>query len=189
MFLLLKATTALSLCMIKSLFAFCMVLVTATYGQEIKAEFDKNHDFTGYKTFSFGASEILTPKDQRKIKDATLDGWIKSAVARELNEKGLTRVEQDADLVITYAIGTLSRSAMQSVGPATLTPGADATNQRMYDYQETSLVIDLNNRKNYLVWRVNAVANMAPTDAENVINQIVGKGFKKYSSQPAKKRK
>lgn len=156
--------------------------------QEIKAEFDKNHDFTPYKTFSFGASEILTPKDQRKVSDATVDEWIKTAVTQELQSKGLQPLETGGDLLVTYAFGTLSRSTTQSVGPAMLTPGADATNQRLYDYQETSLIIDLNNKSNYLVWRVNAVTNVSATDGRAAVEQIVAKGFKKYSMKPKKKK-
>ncbi len=176
--------------MIKYL-TFLLFVVTASvsFGQEIKAEFDKNHDFTKYKTFSFGHSEILTPKDQRQVSDATLDGWIKNAIVKELQLKGLKKVDSAADLVVTYAIGTLARSTTQSVGPAVITPGSDATNQKMYNYQQTSLIIDMNNRKDFLVWRINSTTNMSPADKSLVIDQVVEKGFRKYSMQPRKDKK
>lgn len=174
----------------KNLLLTLFILISfSAIGQEIKAEFDKNHDLTKYKTFSFGEGEILTPKDQRKVSDATLHRWIKSAIVRELELKGLKNVEADADLVVSYAIGTLSRSTTQSTGPAVIAPGMDATNQRIYDFQQTSLVIDLNNKQNYLVWRVNSTTNMSATDGSATIDQVVEKGFRKYSMKPKKEKK
>lgn len=167
-----------------------LILISfSAFSQEIKAEYDKNHDLTKYKTFSFGEGEILTPKDQRKVSDAMVHGWIKSAIIREMELKGLKNVEADGDLVVSYAIGTLSRSTTQSTGPAVIAPGMDPTNQRMYDFQQTSLVIDLNNKQNFLVWRVNSTSNMSPTDSGAMIDQIVEKGFRKYSTKPKKEKK
>jgi len=155
-------------------------------GQEIKVEYDKKHDFSKYKTFSFGESQVVTPPDQKQISDATFDKWIKNGVTRELEFKGMKRVDTLADLVVTYAVGTMPRLDIQAIGPAGMTPGSnDRTWSR--NYTQTSLIIDLNTHNNYLAWRVNAVADVIGRDAERTIDAIIVRGLKKFPKKPKKK--
>ncbi len=85
------------------------------FAQEIKIEYDKKHDFSKYKTFTFGESQVVTPADQKQVSDATIDKWVKAGVTRELEFKGLKRVDSLADLVVTYVIGTMARSDAQAI--------------------------------------------------------------------------
>jgi hypothetical protein len=50
------------------------------------------------------------------------------------------------------------------------------------------LIIDLNNRSNFLVWRINSSVQMTSTDAERTIDLIVEKGFKKLGKLLKKKK-
>lgn len=156
-------------------------------GQEIKVDYDKNHDFTQYKTFRFGESEIITPKDQRQVSEAQLKNWVINAVGTELELRGLQRVDSAADLVVSFVVGTLPRSDAGSVGPMGLTPGSMDRNY-MRDYRQGSLVVDLNNKSNFLVWRLNSTTDMSSTNGEAMINSIVQQGFKKYP-KPSKTKK
>ena len=170
------------------LLTILVLFITATANcQEIKIEYDKKHDFTKYKTFSFGKSQVITPQDKKQVSDATVDKWIKNGVTRELEFKGLKRVEESADLVVTYAVGTMPRTDMQTLGPLGQTPGSTATTWSR-DYSQTSLIIDLNNKSNFLVWRINAVADVVGTEGERTIDMIVERGFKKFA-KPVKKKK
>ena len=154
--------------------SFCAV------GQEVKIEFDKKHDFSKYKTFSFGESKVVTSSEQKTVSDATVDKWIRNGVARELQFKGLKKVDSaGADLVVSYAIVSIPRLDVQPIGPAGGTPGSnDRTWSR--NYTETNLIVDLNNRSNFLVWRVSGLADVVGRDAERSIDQIIERGFKKY---------
>src|SRR6266852_6126667 len=105
-------------------FLLCLLSYSLS-AQEINIEYDKKHDFSKYKTFSFGESQVMTPPDQKLVSDATIDSWIKAGVTRELQYKGLKRVDTLADLIITYAIGTMSRSDAQAIGPLGMTPGSN----------------------------------------------------------------
>lgn len=166
--------------------ALLLLLSLKTFGQEINVEYDKKHDFSKYKTFSFGESQVVTPPDQKQISDATLDKWIKSGVIRELEFKGLKRVDSLADLIITYAIGTMARSDAETIGPLGMTPGSnDRTWSR--NYKQTSFILDLNSRNNFLVWRINSVADVIGADAERTIDMIIVRGFKKFG-KPLKKK-
>lgn len=164
-----------------------LLLISAgAFGQELKVEYDKKHDFSHYHTFSFGQSEVATPPDQKQVSDATLDKWIKNGVTRELEFKGLKRVDSAADVVVTYAIVTLARSDAQAIGPLGMTPGSnDRTWSR--NYKQTSMIIDLNDRKNYLVWRVNSVADVGSAEAERTIDMIIVRGLKKFGKASKKK--
>jgi len=155
-------------------------------GQGIKVEYDKKHDVTKYKTFSFGESQVITPPDQKQVSDATVDKWIKNGVTRELEYKGLQWVEKSGDLTVTYAVGTMPRSDVQAIGPLGQTPGSNATTWSR-DYSQTSLIVDLNNKSNFLVWRINAVADVV-TDGERTIDLIVERGFKKFGKAVKKKK-
>lgn len=169
-------------------FAIILILASITaFSQEIKVEYDRKHDFTKYKTFSFGESQVITPKDQKQVSDATVDQWIKNGVTRELQFKGLKKVDTTADLVVTYAVGTMTRSDMQAIGPLGQTPGSTATTWSR-NYNQTSLIIDLNNKSNFLVWRINSVADVVGPEGERTIDMIVERGFKKFA-KPVKKKK
>ncbi|HCZ37070.1 MAG TPA: hypothetical protein DHV26_14210 [Cytophagales bacterium] len=161
--------------------------ITPAFAQEIKVEFDKNHDFSQYKTFRFGEAEVITPKDQKQVSDEEIKRWIVKAITTELSLKGLKQVDSASDLVVSYVVGTLSRSAMGNVGPMGMAPGS---NERTYirDYQQGSLIIDLNDSKNFLLWRINSTTNMSSAGGERLIDQIVQRGFKQFG-KPVKKKK
>lgn len=167
-------------------FIFILFLtgITAGYAQEIEAEYDKNRDFTIYKSFSIGDSEIITPKDKRKVDDAKLHGWVRDAIISELKDKGLTYVDSLGDLRVSYIIGSLDRSNLASSGQGGIGAGVVIT-----DYEQSSFVIDMNDRQNFLVWRVNGVTSTNHPEAQNMIGEVVSKGFKKFSIKPKKKKK
>jgi hypothetical protein len=161
---------------------------SSALGQEFKVEYDKNRDFSQYKTFRFGEGELVTPKDQRQITAAQADKWIKDAMTHELELKGLKRNDSIADLVVSYVVGTLPKSDAGDVGPLGLTPGS-MERTYMKDYRQGNLVIDLNDKSNIKVWRVNSTMEMSSSNTERVINQVIQKGFKKYPKQVSGKKK
>jgi len=168
---------------------FSAILLNAGFGwsQEFKVEYDKERDYSKYRSFSFGEGEFLTPVDERQITSEQVDIWVKDAMTRELGLKGLTRVDSAADLVISYAVGTLAKSDVGNVGPMGLTPGSMERNYSR-DYRMGNLVIDMNDKSNLKVWRVNATIEMLTSTSQSVIEAAIQKGFKKYP-KPAKKKK
>jgi hypothetical protein len=173
----------------RTLFLALWVVTSVGNAQSIEVEYDKKRDFSQYKTFRFGESQIITPEDQKRIADKELNKWIVTAITEELNLKGLKKNDSSADLVVTYAAGTLSRSDIARVGPVPLTPGQDANNSIMQEYRQSSLIIDLNDKNNNLIWRINSTANMATDEGERMIDAIVERGFKKFGRPPKRKKK
>lgn len=69
-------------------------------GQDVRYNFDKNTDFSKFKTYKW-----VTLQDAAKLDDLR-EKQIKSAVDAELAKKGLTKVEDDsADLYVGYQAG------------------------------------------------------------------------------------
>src|SRR5688572_368106 len=101
--------------------AFLLTEVVAV-GQEFKVDYDSDRDFSKYKTFRFGEGEILTPKDQRQANEEDVHKWVRSGVSRELQMKGLQPADSLADLVISYAVGTMAKSNAGDLGPMGLVP-------------------------------------------------------------------
>src|SRR3979490_2818202 len=72
----------------------------AAFGQDVRYNFDKNADFSKFKTYKW-----VTIKDAAKVNDLT-DKQIIAAVDVELATKGLTRTSDDsANLYIGYQAG------------------------------------------------------------------------------------
>jgi hypothetical protein len=165
-----------------------LLFTSLSFAQSIEVEYDKKKDFTHYKTFSFGESQITTPADQKLIDDATMNKWIVNAITRELEIKGLKRRDSLPDLIATYAEGTLARTDTERLGPLALTPGANPDRSFTYEYKQSSLVIDLNDRSGNLIWRINSTTNMTSSEVERTVDAIVEKGFKKFA-KPNKKKK
>jgi hypothetical protein len=164
------------------------LIASVAYGQDIKVDYDKDLDFTQFKTFRFGECEVITPKDQQVVSEEQIHKWVQTAVIRELESKGLTRVDSSADMVVSYAIGAMARSDAGSVGPMGLTPGSMERNY-MRDFSQGSFILDLNNRSNIKVWRINATTTATVTDGETMIDGIVAKGLRKFGKPEKKKKK
>lgn len=157
-----------------------LVYTLTTFGQEVRTEGPKNTDFSIYKTFKFGDSEIVTTRNSKKISDASLDKIIRETVERELKEKGMSRDEENGQLMVTYMAGSFRHSEIQQLGPLGVGPGQTAQNQTV-SYTEGSLVIDLNDtRNNQLIWRINSNVDTNQANPRNSVEQVVVKGFKKF---------
>ena len=109
-------------------------------------------------------------------------------MTKELKLKGLKRVDSVADLVISYVLGTLARSDAGNVGPLGLTPGS-MERTYMKDYRQGNMVIDLNDKRDIKVWRVNATMEVSSANGEKMINQAVQRGFKKFPKSKEKTKK
>lgn len=172
-------------------FLFRFVLVFSTNGafaQDINVEYDKNRDLSGYKTFTMGSGEIITPKDRRTGNEANLHKWVKEAIVEELKEKGLAQVDSAGDLLATYLIGTQQRTDFSQLGPLGTSPD-NSSQTWSRDYTMGSLIIDLNDRNRNLIWRINATTGAAAMDINVLIEQVVSAGFKKFSLKPKKVKK
>jgi len=168
-----------------------LLLITVSLsvvGQDVLVETENNRDLSGYKTFRFGESEIVTPKERKKVSDTKLNKIIQEAVERELNLKGLQKGGDEAQLVVTYMVGSFRHTDVQNLGPFAIAPG-QISNRWTQDAYEGDLVIDVNDNANgALIWRIHSATSGNSPGAETTIEQIVAKGFRKWGQKPKQKK-
>lgn len=156
--------------------------------QTIEVEYDKKKDMTAYKTYQIGETEIITPNDRRLSDEAKTKAAVQEVIVKELNARGLTRVDSNAHLVVSYVIGSMERSSVYNAGPLGGTPGVISSGAVMQDYREGSFIIDLNDRSNNLIWRVNAVSTFTEANVDAQMAVVLEKGFKKFPNKPKVKK-
>jgi hypothetical protein len=181
-----------------TLLSMALVLLFAqrAIGQDIRYNFDKDADFSKFKTYQWvdikGAQQV----------DAILDKDIKAAADTQLATKGLTKVTDNADLLIGYqvAIGTEKQFTSYNsdwgygggwyrggwYGPSGgMTTGQTST---IYNGQ---LGLDMyESAKKDLVWRGTATKTIdpkaKPEKQQKNINKSVTKLLKKYPPEVKK---
>jgi len=176
-------------------FWFAAILITATsvFAQDVRYNFDKNTDFTKFKTYRW-----VPIKDAQSI-NPIIEKQIVQAIDAQLTQKGLSKVDGDkADLYIGYqtAIGTEKQFNSYSTDwgygggwygggwygggmGSSMTTGSTTT---IYKGQ---LALDMYDSSNHtLVWRGLASktldAKAKPEKQEKNLNKAVAKLMKNY---------
>lgn len=160
-------------------------LVTGALAQEIKTDYDRNADFSHYKTFSF---------EKVETKDPLWVDRITAAVGGALTAKGLTHVASGGDIAI-IAIGMEKEGQTLDTFYDTFSGGwgwrwgsgygsdfGEATTTTE-TYTVGTLVVDLFDRKTKaLLWRGSASNTLSNSSTKNIKNldKSVGKLFKGF---------
>ncbi len=170
-----------------AVFVLTFILCSVVQAQKTSAAFDEKVDFSNYKTFTF---------DKGGARNPYVNNLIVEAIERELTSRGLTKVDIDPDLKVSYLAATVPNLQVQNVpfyhvvNPAYSGMVGSAT-MNMWDVTTGTLVIDLWDRKSdRVIFRgtITDVLQRAPSadlqgDAKTVskpINKGVAKIFKKY---------
>jgi len=162
--------------------------------QKVTYDFDKNEDFSAFKTYAMTDG---TPVGQKLIDDRIVD-----AINAALASKGLTKAESNPDVVVVYHVAFDKQKDISSYssgfgggyGPYGYGWGggfnSTSTTTQVRDILIGTLVIDMADaKKNTIVWRgmgvkeVNTTAK--PEKRDKSIKSAVDKIFKNY---PPKKK-
>jgi hypothetical protein len=169
--------------------AMIMFTSIASVAQQVKTDYDRNANFSQYKSYSWSGV---------KTKDPLWVDRIKSAVNSTLAAKGLTQVDSGGDLSIVAMEITRNQQTLNTFydggfggwrwgrfGNATTTTET---------YQVGTLVVDLfNTQSKALVWRGSASDTLSSSSDKNIknLNKGVEKMFRHFppevSKQDAKK--
>ena len=173
----------------------CLLLVVGSYsalGQDVRYNFDKDANFSTFKTYKWvpikGATQV----------DDLMDKQIKEAVDVQLSQKGLSKVEGDkADLYIGYqpAIGSekqfTSFDSGWGYGPGWGrggwygAPGGGMTTGQTSTIYTGQLAVDMYDATNHdLVWRGVVSKTLdpkaKPDKRQKNLNKALTKLFKNY---------
>lgn len=164
-----------------------LILCSVVQAQKTSAAFDEKVDFSKFKTYAF---------DKEGARNPYVNALIVEAIERELTARGLTKVNTDSDLKVSYLAATVPNLQVQSVpfyhvvNPA-YSGMVGSSTMNMWDVTTGTLVIDLWDLKtDRVIFRgtITEVLQRAPSadlkaDAKTVakpINKGVAKVFKKY---------
>jgi hypothetical protein len=135
--------------------------------QEVVAEKGPAYDFAKYRTYTF-ANQVGLERPSKKNSQSpkTIDQSIKQLLARELVYRRLKRTDS-ADLLVSYTWS----------GPALTVP---AEGRVLASEKQSTLTIDIEDRKNGLVWRVKSTFTGTPANPSRALDRAILKGFRKF---------
>ena len=172
------------------------LLATSAFCQDIRYNYDKEADFSKFKTYKW-----VDIKGATQVNDI-LDKEIKQSVDSQLATKGLTKTEDNPDLLIGYqvAIGTekqfTSYNTDWGYGPGYYRGGWYGSTGGMTTGQTSTIyngMLDLDMyeaSKKDLVWRGTASKTIdpkaKPEKQQKNLNKSVAKLLKKYPPEAKK---
>jgi hypothetical protein len=151
---------------------------------------DRSVDFSRYKTFAWGPSEIKT--DNPKYKSDLINKNIKATVEDEFAKKGITRNTKDPDFLISYNTYTEEKESVSGGSPfyggaypfypmrfyryRWGFPYGMYNPPRTYSYTEGTLIIDITDRATKeVIWRGTVTGNV---DNTKKLQRQIQKGIK-----------
>ena len=171
--------------------AAALLAFACAYGQETHYNYDRGANFRAYKSYQW----VNIPGGA--VPDQLIDADIKRAVDEQLAAKGLTKVENDADLYVGYqAVISLEKSVSLSGSSDNIGGGPWGGGWRSGSLQGQTatipvgiLVVDLYDPgKRQLIWRGDASKTIDlkkdPDKNYKSLQKAMTKLFKNYPPQP-----
>jgi hypothetical protein len=152
--------------------------------QSVTIDYAHDYDFKTVKTFQYVESS------DSKASDPLMDGRIKDAIVNQLVQDGLTQVEADPNIYVTYGITTQKNAVYNTVGYGGfglgwrgwgMGMGSSTTTESTYT--EGTLIIDAYDAVDKkLVWRGTGTVTVKakPEKVTEQINKIVTKLNEKW---------
>lgn len=196
-----KSTERITIAM-RIVVGLCFLLTAGTaFAQKVNVDFDKNTDFSKYKTYAF-AEGTPTP-------ETLTNQRIEKAIEAQLAAKGLTKVESNADLTVVFHCSLTQQTQLNTTnlggwgwGPGWGRGwgwrggwrggwggfGGNAITQ-VEQIPVGTLIVDIGDSANKkYIWRGTATKTLSSNQSKNekTIDQEVKKMFEKF---PPKEKK
>lgn len=165
---------------LSAIFLFAMVYA---YGQDVHYNYDKGTNFGQYKTYQWVNLPNGAP-------DQLIDQDIKRAVDGQLAQKGLTKVEKDADLYIGYQAVLTQEKSVNLFGSGYRGWGwggwgsGSVQGETSTIQMGTLLVSIYDPARKQLIWRGDATKTLDikkdPAKNYNNLSKAMAKLFKNY---------
>jgi hypothetical protein len=165
--------------------AMIMLTTIPSVAQQVKTDYDRNTNFSQYKTYSWSSV---------KTKDPLLVDRIKSAVNSSLAAKGLTQVDSGGDLSIVAMEITKNQQTLNTFydsgfGGWRWGGGFGNATTTTETYKVGTLVVDLfDTQSKELAWRGSASDTLSNNSDKNIknLNKGVEKMFKHFPPEAKK---
>jgi Domain of unknown function (DUF4136) len=174
---------------LKFLPAFLLIVVCVS-GQDVHYNYDRGTNFESYKTYQW----VDLPGDA--VPDQLIHQSIRRAVDEQLAQKGLTKVERNADLFIAYHAKVFEEKGINLNAWGMRGPGGTGINDGTISGSTSSIpvgviVVDLfDPARKQLIWRGDAsnTINLKKDPDKNyrTLQKAMTKLFKNYPPPPKK---
>ena len=147
------------------------------WAQKVTVEFDRNADFSKYKTFAIRDGQLTSANPA--LNSELVKKRIEADIARDLTARGLTEVTGPSDLNVRYHLGSVRKPEIEAYPAGWWGLG---TRYVRVPYAEGTLVIDLRDPSTRsLVWRgISSVEKSDATKIEGKLDDMVKKAVEKY---------
>ena len=164
-----------------------VVFAAGAFGQDVHYNYDRGTNFASFKTYQW--VDLAG-----RVQDQFIDRDIKRSVDEQLGEKGLTRVEKDADLYVGYqaAVNLEKGVDLWSTGFGGLGGPGDRTVQGQTSTIPVGmLLVSLYDpAKKQLIWRGDATNTINvkkdPDKNYKTLQKAMAKLFKNYPPRAGK---
>jgi hypothetical protein len=175
-----------------ALLAAFLFMANCAYGQDVHYNYDRDANFAAYKTYQW----VEIPGGA--VPDQLIDQAIMRAADEQLRQRGLTKVESNADLYIGYQVVINLEKSVSLWGTGGDWGGWDpwGTGLRTMQGQTSTvpvgiLVIDLYDvGRKQLVWRGDAIKTIQlktdPDKNYKNLQKVMTKLFKNYPPKASK---
>ena len=146
----------------------------------VKSDYDREVDFSHYKTYGWLSAKDIEQKNNPLIYNELADKRIKKAIDGQFQIKQIGWVADNPDLLVHYHIIIDNKSALWPDPYGYYSPYWIRSRMDVYQYREGTLIIDLMDSKNNLVWRGWAVSvldineiDLSEEKIHRAVNQIL----------------
>jgi hypothetical protein len=159
------------------LFVFSLLAARGALAQKVTLEFDRDADFTKYKTFAIRNGELNSRNPA--LNSDLVKKQIEGDIVRDLTARGLTEASGPADLNVVYRFGSARKAELETYPAGWYGLG---TRVVRVPYAEGTLVVDLRDpHTRSLVWRAIASEEKSdPTKIAGKLDDMVKKSCEKY---------
>lgn len=178
--------------------ALFLLVAAPSFAQKVYVDYDKEADFDSYKTYSWAKTEETSIKGESPL----MHSRMVSAIEYHLNKGGMTEVEENPDLYVTYHTNSKEEVQLNTSyygygygGGWYRDPywgggyGMGGATTTAYTYTRGTLIIDAwDAKKKQMVWRgaAEAIVKEKPEKQAAQIDKALAKIVAKWQSMEAK---
>jgi hypothetical protein len=175
-------------------FLFTFLLSATAYGQKVSVDYDKNANFSSYKTYAWGeGTNAKNPLGHQRIV---------AGIDAQLAAKGWQKVDSNPDVVVIYSAATGSKTQINTFetgGPwggyrwgwgGYRGYGGGTSTTTVQEIPVGHLIVDMADVKNKdFVWRGTASDTLSdqPEKNQKKLEKALNKMFKNFPPTPGKK--
>lgn len=165
--------------------AFTGLLLAGCSGTDLQSDFDKEADFSGYRTFTVCLSDMDVESEGRPAYDNERNrNLVRAAIEAEMKQRGYTETDSAPELQAGFHIAIEDKQvSFQNCSGRVEYNYWPECRMETYRFTEGTLIIYVTDlKKNQIIWQgsLSGVLSEADGNDEKLIGKIVTKIFERF---------